>query len=63
KKDLCWLPTWFDAREILDGFDVSAADILSRLQADDAFAKQDERLCLYQMIEEALLRQTAVQTG
>lgn len=59
KKDLCWLPTWFDARQILDGFEVSADDILARLQADNAFAKQNERLCLYQMIEEVLSRKTA----
>ena len=59
QRDLCWLPTWFDARQILDGFEVSADEILARLQADNAFAEQNERLCLYQMIEEVLSRKTA----
>ncbi len=54
KRDLCWLPTWYDAREVLEGLGVTAEAISHRLQKDMAIENRTERMSLYQMIEETL---------
>ena len=55
KRDLCWLPSWFDSREILRGLGVPADLVVARLQESRALERNLERLCLYQLIEESLV--------
>lgn len=54
KRDLCWLPTWYDARRILQERGVTQDAIIRRLQVDQAIENGTERMSLYQMIEENL---------
>ena len=61
KRDLCWLPTWFDARTILHELDVPDDLIVARLQEALALEKGVERLCLYQLIEESLINHPNIQ--
>jgi hypothetical protein len=55
QESLCWLPTWFDARQILSDAGVSAAEIADCLRKERAIENGTERLVLYQMIEESLV--------
>lgn len=54
KRDLCWLPTWFDARQVLQGLGVTPEAITDRLKTDQAIENGTERMTLYRMIEEKL---------
>lgn len=54
QRDLCWLPTWYDARQILRHYGVTDAAVQHRLAETQAIEKSRERLCLYQMIENTL---------
>lgn len=54
QQDLCWLPTWYDARQILRQRGVTDAEVQQRLSAENAIERGSERLCLYQMIERSL---------
>ena len=55
KKLFYWLPTWHDAREILEALDVDSSEIAERLNQEGSVRHGTERLLLYQMIEEALM--------
>ena len=55
QRDLCWLPTWFDARKILADIGVSDEKIAARLKQTNAIENNLERLCLYELIEESLM--------
>lgn len=61
QRDLCWLPTWFDARQILHELGVPAAAILERMQQCSAIENNSERLVLYQIIKEKLPAKTVVE--
>jgi hypothetical protein len=54
QRDLCWLPVWYDARQILRDLAVSDHAVAERLVSEKALSSGSERLCLYRMIEEAL---------
>jgi hypothetical protein len=54
QQDLCWLPTWYDARQILRHQGVTDAQVQSQLVDSRAIELGSERLCLYQMIEATL---------
>ncbi len=54
KTRMCWLPTWEQARQILDELGVSAGDVTQRLVETDALVSGSERLELYRMVEEAM---------
>ena len=55
QRDLCWLPTWYDARQILAKMGVTDETIATRLKESQAIENNLERLCLYELIEESLL--------
>lgn len=55
KKLFYWLPTWHDAREVLEALEVGSSEIAERLKREDSVRNGTERLLLYQMIEEALM--------
>lgn len=55
REDLCWLPTWYDARQILASLSVPPNQITERLRATSAFENRTERLELYRLIERALV--------
>ena len=52
---LCWLPTWFDARQILSEAGISGTEIVNRLKEEHAIENGTERLILYGLIEESLV--------
>lgn len=54
QRDLCWLPTWFQAREILRKRGVSTERIVEKLRDERAIENDTERYCLYELIEECL---------
>ena len=56
QRDLCWLPTWFDARNILRSLGASDEWVFERLQASRALESNKERYCLYLLIEECLVK-------
>lgn len=53
-EDLCWLPTWEQARQILRTDQIDSNLILDRLQSTHAFENGTERLELYRLIEEQM---------
>ncbi|MFM7118011.1 MAG: hypothetical protein ACKO9H_00670 [Planctomycetota bacterium] len=53
--ELCWLPSWEQARELLREHGVSDEAVARRLDERQALLKGEERLCLYQLLEEALV--------
>ena len=55
QEELCWLPTWEQARELLRLQGVSDETVAGRLSETKALTRGAERLCLYQMLEEAML--------
>lgn len=54
QQNMCWLPTWEDARAMLKQWGVCPDDIKQRLIDEDAFEKGNERLILYKMMFEIL---------
>ena len=55
QKMFYWLPTWQDAREVLQNLGITSHEIADRLQQEKAVEKEMERLVLYRMIHEALM--------
>ena len=58
KQIMFWLPTWHDARRLLEQQGVTDAEVADRLQRKDAIARGAERYELYQLIEAIFLLQT-----
>jgi hypothetical protein len=58
QRDLCWLPTWFDARQVLSELGVRSETIFERLRQCSAIENNTERLVLYQLIQERLPAKT-----
>ena len=54
QKMFYWLPTWQDAREILESLGITSPEIADRLLEEKAVEQNQERLVLYRMIHEAL---------
>jgi len=54
QKMFYWLPTWQDAREILESLGITSPEIADRLLEERAVEQNQERLVLYRMIQEAL---------
>lgn len=54
KEIMIWLPTWYDARQILRTFEVSDENILEHLNGQRAIEQGHERLALYQLISSLL---------
>jgi hypothetical protein len=54
KEIMIWLPTWYDARQILRTFEVSNENILEHLNGQRAIEQGHERLALYQLISSLL---------
>jgi hypothetical protein len=54
KAALVWLPTWHDARNILESLGVSHAEVACRLEEYDAIEQQIELATLYRMIADQL---------
>jgi hypothetical protein len=54
QKKFYWLPTWQDAREILQNLGITSGEIAERLLQEQAVEKDMERLVLYRMIHEGL---------
>ena len=52
----CWLPTWYDAREVLRAFAISDQQVADHLASTGAIAAGTERLELYRLISESLAR-------
>lgn len=59
KEVMLWLPTWHDARELLQSFGVGDEEVALRLQRCEALENREELLVLYQMIAESLGAQHA----
>lgn len=57
QQELCWLPTWEQARELLRENGVSDEVVAQRLEQRQALRNGEERLCLYQLLEEAIVSQ------
>lgn len=55
QQELCWLPTWEQARELLRERGVSSEVVAQSLDQRQALQKGEERLCLYQLLEESLV--------
>lgn len=55
QQELCWLPSWEQARELLRAHGVADSTVAQRLHERQALLKGEERLCLYQLLEEALV--------
>lgn len=51
---LVWLPTWHDARALLDQMGISNETIVHRLRAEKAIEHGKELLTLYKLINEHL---------
>ena len=54
KEVMLWLPTWHDAREMLQSLGVSDEKVALRLQGCRALESRKELLILYEMIAESL---------
>ncbi len=54
KEIMTWLPTWFDARKLLRRAGVSDAEVRDYLVGHQAFEQGDERLRLYELIQQNL---------
>ena len=63
KRDLCWLPCWLDAREILRQLGVADELVSTRLRESAALETGEERLCLYHLIEEGLKQRPPAQSA
>lgn len=50
KEIMVWLPTWYDAREIVRRLDVSDQEVFAHLRETEAFESGRERLALYNLI-------------
>jgi hypothetical protein len=59
KEVMLWLPTWHDARELLQSLGVSDEKVALRLQDCRALENRRELSILYEMIAEALRNQVA----
>ena len=59
KEIMTWLPTWSDARAILQAFGVANAEVSATLIRTDAINTDTELLVLYEMIAEQLRRKHA----
>ena len=57
RHSLCWLPTWFDCRQILARQGVSESAIAGHLASRSGIENQSERICLYELIEKTLSRE------
>ncbi len=55
QRDLCWLPTWEQVRDLLRQSGVSDAEVNRRLLASNAIEAMNERICLYELLAERLL--------
>jgi hypothetical protein len=56
KRSLIWLPTWHDARDVLQTLGVSDAEVASRLASKEAIEHRAELMVLYELIAETLGR-------
>ncbi|MFN5320783.1 MAG: hypothetical protein ACK493_04400 [Planctomycetota bacterium] len=54
QQDLCWLPTWEQARELLRESGLPDVEVSQRLDARQALENATERLCLYELLAERL---------
>jgi hypothetical protein len=54
KKIMLWLPTWRDAREILQTYGFTDDEVAKKLRERRAIENQEELLVLYEMIAERL---------
>ncbi len=57
---MLWLPTWHDAREILQNFRVSNEEVATALRDRGASERHQELLLLYEILAERLRRSVAV---
>lgn len=60
KEIMIWLPTWYDARQLLRSCDVSDQNILDQLCNQRAIEQGKERVALYEIIASVLKRETTV---
>ena len=58
KESFFWLPTWHDAREILQKLGISDTRVASRLASKAAIESRDELIVLYDLIAEQLEQPT-----
>jgi len=58
KESFFWLPTWHDAREILQALGISDTRVASRLASKAAVESRDELMVLYDLIAEQLEQPT-----
>jgi hypothetical protein len=54
KRIMLWLPTWHDARQILQTLGVQDEDVASELRSGNAIENQRELLTLYDLIKRTL---------
>jgi hypothetical protein len=54
KQIMLWLPTWYDARELLRSLGVSDAEVSAGLHSQRAIETGRELICLYEMIADRL---------
>lgn len=59
KEIMIWLPTWHDARQLLDSLDVPNERVLACLESENAIALGIERYVLYQLLESVLASRVA----
>lgn len=52
--ELCWLPTWEQARDLLRRYGLPNETVVRRLHESNALNRGEERLCLYLLLEEAI---------
>ncbi|TWU30539.1 hypothetical protein [Bythopirellula polymerisocia] len=55
KQIMLWLPTWYDARQLLETLGVPAEQIVDKLQQQRAIEQGRERFVLYEWIESSLV--------
>jgi hypothetical protein len=58
KEIMLWLPTWHDARKILQSFGVSDQEVATELWERCAIENQRELLVLYELIADKLRHST-----
>ena len=56
RREMTWLPTWEDARDLLGRLRISDADVQAALSQTKAIEQRCERLALYRLICERLPR-------
>ena len=54
KEIMLWLPTWHDARQVLESLGVPNEQVWEQIDSSNAIATGIERYVLYQLIESAL---------